>query len=92
MFKGLKVIFLAYFTSDTQVLGGHMKAMDVLFHLVYVSLISFKGLQSDRPKYLASLVDPSQTPKYNHKIPISWTMVLIFISAGSPVCPLSNEV
>ena len=70
----------------------HMKVMYVPFHLVYGSLIFFKGLQSDRPKCRASLVDPSQTPKYDHKIPISWTLVLIFISAGSPECPLSDEV
>ena len=59
MFKGLQVIFLAYFTIDTEVLGGHMKAMDVLFHLVYGRLISFKGLQSDRLKYRGLLVEVS---------------------------------
>ena len=36
----------------------HMKAMYVPFHLVYGSLISFKGLQSDRPKCKGLLVDP----------------------------------
>ena len=28
----------------------HMKAIDVLFHLMYGSLMSSKGLESDRPK------------------------------------------
>ena len=37
-----------------------MKAMDVPFHLVYGSLIWVKGLQSDRPKCWASLVDPGE--------------------------------
>ena len=37
-----------------------MKAMDVPFHLVYGSLICVKGLQSDRPKCWASLVDPRE--------------------------------
>ena len=35
---------------------------------------------------------PRRVPKYDHKIPISWVTVLIFISAGSPEYPLSNEV
>ena len=35
---------------------------------------------------------PQKYSNYDHKIPISWTMVLIFILAGSPECPLSNEV
>ena len=38
----------------------HMKAMDVPFNLMYDSLICFKGLQSDRPKCWASLVDPGE--------------------------------
>ena len=62
----------------------HMKAMDVPFHLLYSSPIYLKGLQSERPICLASFVDPRWTPKYDHKIPISWTMGLIVISAGSP--------
>ena len=37
---------------------SHMRAMDVPFHLVYGSLISFKGLQSDGPKSKGLLVDP----------------------------------
>ena len=37
-----------------------MKAMDVPFYLMYDSLICFKGLQSDRPKCWASLVDPGE--------------------------------
>ena len=36
----------------------HMKAMHVPFHLVYGSLISFKGFQSDRPKSRGMSVDP----------------------------------
>ena len=36
----------------------HMKAMHVSFYLIYVSMISFKGLQSDRPKCKRLLVDP----------------------------------
>ena len=35
-----------------------MKAMYVPFHLVYSSLICAKGLQNNRPKCWASLVDP----------------------------------
>ena len=69
-----------------------MKAMDVPFHLVYGSLICVKGLQSDRSKYLSFIGRPQRVPKYDHKIPISWIRVLIFISAGSPESPLSNEV
>ena len=37
-----------------------IKAMDVPFHLVYGSLICVKGLQSDRLKCWASLVDPGE--------------------------------
>ena len=36
----------------------YMKAMHVPFHLVYGSLISFKGFQSDRPKSRGMSVDP----------------------------------
>ena len=36
----------------------HMKAMHVPFHLVYGSLISFKGFQSDGPKSRGMSVDP----------------------------------
>ena len=39
----------------------HMKAMHVPFHLVYGSLISFKGLQSDRPKCRGMSVNPRRT-------------------------------
>ena len=35
-----------------------MKAMYVPFYLVYGSLIWYRMLQSNRPKYSASLVDP----------------------------------
>ena len=38
----------------------HMKALDVPFHLVYGSLICFKGLQSDRPKCKRLLADPGE--------------------------------
>ena len=38
----------------------HMKAMDVPFHLIYDSLICFKGLQSDRPKCKRLLADPGE--------------------------------
>ena len=37
-----------------------MKAMDVPFHLIYDSLICFKGLQSDRPKCKRLLADPGE--------------------------------
>ena len=37
-----------------------MKAMDVPFHLMYDSLICFKGLQSDRPKCKRLLADPGE--------------------------------
>ena len=43
-------------------------------------------------KQRGQFADPRRTPKYGHKIPISWTMVLIFTSTGSPECPLSDEV
>ena len=67
-------------------------ALNVLFHMRYDSMPYSKKQPSDRPKCWASLVDLSGTPKYDHKIPISWTIVLIFISAGSLGCPLSDEV
>ena len=38
----------------------HMKAMDVPFHLMYDSLICFKGLQSDRPKCKRLFADPGE--------------------------------
>ena len=37
-----------------------MKAMEVPFHLMYDSLICFKGLQSDRPKCKRLLADPGE--------------------------------
>ena len=39
----------------------HMKAMDVPFHLVHGSLISFKVLQNDGPKCRGMSVDPRRT-------------------------------
>ena len=66
--------------------------MDVPFHLIYGSLMCAKRLQSDSQKKEDQFLDPSWTPKYDHKIPISWTMLLIFISVDSPECPLSDEV
>ena len=36
----------------------HLKVMHIPFHLVYGSLIAFKGLHSDRPKWRGMLVDP----------------------------------
>ena len=38
-----------------------MKAIYVLFHLIYGGLINSKGLQSDRPKWRGMHADPSQT-------------------------------
>ena len=38
-----------------------MKAMYVPFHMGYGSLIYFKGLQNDRPKYRGMLAEVSQT-------------------------------
>ena len=37
-------------------------------------------------------VESSQTPKHIWIIPISWTTDRIFISVGSPECPLSDAV
>ena len=50
----------------------HMKAMHVPFHLVYGSLISLKGLQSDRPKSRGMSVYPRQTSK----------MIIKYLSVG----------
>ena len=47
-----------YFHLLLSVCLSHMEAVYVPFHLVYGSLISFKGLQSDRPKYKGLLVNP----------------------------------
>ena len=69
-----------------------MKARDVPFLMLYGSLICTHRLQSDRPKCRGCLVDPRWTPKYDHKIPISWIIPMILISAGSPESPLSDEV
>ena len=44
--------------GGNQATTPHVKGMYVPFHLVYGSLISFKGLQSDRPKCRRLLVDP----------------------------------
>ena len=90
--------YLTYKVTDAvtqQPLGAghatipHIKPMDVPFHMIYGSLMCAKRLQSDRQNKRGLFADPSWTPKYDHKIPISWTMVLIFVSAGSPECPLS---
>ena len=43
-------------------------------------------------KMLSLISRPQSILKYDHKMPISWTKVLIFGLAGSPESPLSNEV
>ena len=70
----------------------YIKPMEVPFHMIYGSLMCAKRLQSDKQNKRGLFADPSWTPKYDHKIPISWTMILIFISVGRPECPLSYEV
>ena len=78
----------------------HLKAMDVPFHLVYGSLICFKGLQSDRPKCRASLVDPGEYQTHAEDglfVPgLIYTYLLekynIFIPSDSSRSPLSNEI
>ena len=46
----------------------HTNSMDVPFHMHYGGLVCCKGLQNDRPKYSASMVDPgafqNMTKKY----------------------------
>ena len=90
--------YLTYKVTDAvtqQPLGAghatipHIKPMDVPFHMIYGSLMCAKRLQSDRQNKRGLFADPSWTPKYDHKIPISWTRVLIFILACSPECPFS---
>ena len=70
----------------------NMNTIDVPFHLLYGNLICYQRLLSDRPKGRGMLAEVSQTPKYDHKIPISWTIGQIFISVDSPECSLSDEV
>ena len=43
-------------------------------------------------KIVSFIGRPQKCSKYDHEIPISWTIVLIFKSAGSLGCPLSDEV
>ena len=44
--------------DEDQATIPHMNAMDVPFQMHYGGLIWTKGLQSDRLKYSASVVDP----------------------------------
>ena len=44
--------------NEYQATIPHMNAMDVPFNMHYGGLIRCKGLQSDRPKCSASMVDP----------------------------------
>ena len=45
-----------------------------------------------QPKMFDICGKPQSIPKYDHKIPISWSIVLIFGSACSLDSPLSNEI
>ena len=44
--------------DEDQATIPHMNAMDVPFHMHHGGLIWTKGLQNDRLKYSASVVDP----------------------------------
>ena len=55
--RGMKSVTLQPLVTDHANVP-HMEAMDVPFHMGYGSLISFKGLQSDRPKWRWMSVDP----------------------------------
>ena len=55
-----------------QAIVPHMKAMNVPFYLQYGSLFCSKGLQSNRPKCLASMADPRA----------SQIMVIKYLSVG----------
>ena len=57
-----------------------------------MGLILLQGFIQKQTKMFRVSADPSWIPKYDRKIPISWTIVLIFISAGSLECLLSDEV
>ena len=57
-----------------------------------MGLILLQGFIQKQTKMFRVSADTSWIPKYDRKIPISWTIVLIFISAGSLECLLSDEV
>ena len=61
MFKGLQMIFQAYFTIDIYIFGFHMKAKYVPFHMGYGSLVLSKGFQNDRPKCRGMSVEVRRT-------------------------------
>ena len=53
----------------------------------------FECMTEEREPYKFDLFGrPQKCSKYDHEILISWTMILIFRSAGSPEISLSNEV
>ena len=78
----------------------HMKAMNVLFHLLYGSLFCSKGLQSDRPECLRMVGEAGTlnehaeiglfVPSLNHTYQLE--NFKIFVSHDSSRSPLSNEI
>ena len=70
----------------------YIKAMDIPFHLIYGSLICVKRLQRYRQNKKGNLQTPGRHQNMITKYLSIGLMVLIFISAGSPECPLSYEV
>ena len=92
-----------YFINKYLGIWVHMKAIYVLFQLIYGSLIYSKGLQSERPKWRGMHADPSWTSlcKAVSKTILEWCenrrslsflpVTWLFVGVGQAIIPHLKE-